>query len=405
MAANMERPRVLVLGGTGFIGRNFVQYLVNNDLASKIRVADKVPPQMAWMNPPHLVELCLSVCLSKAFEDERVEFKHANLINPTSVENAFASDSGTFDYVVNLAAETKYGQSEPVYHEGIVRLSENCAKVAARCQVKMYIEMSSGQMASSEKKPLVEDGKKDPWTSLAQHKLQVEQTLANQHSDLNFLVLRPAIVYGPGDRQGLTPRLLIGAIYRYTKEKMKLLWTKDLRMNTVHVEDVCRALWLLLQKGRPGEVYHVVDRNNTTQGKVCQLVSQVFEIDYDFMGSVLSTMARVNMSSVVEEINDKHMGPWADACQHDNIANTPLTPFLDQELLYNKHLHLDGSKLEQLGFKLEHPMVEACSLRQIADDYIRMGLFPKCLLSGDFQYAAPDNHHHGDDEDNDNDNQ
>ena len=41
---------------------------------------------------------------------------------------------------------------------------------------------------------------------------------------------------------------------------------------------------------------------------------------------------QVNMSAVVEDINDKHMGPWADACQQDNIANTPLTPFIDQVL-------------------------------------------------------------------------
>ncbi|XP_076438615.1 dTDP-glucose 4,6-dehydratase-like [Babylonia areolata] len=399
MAANVERPRVLVLGGTGFIGRNFVQYLVNNDLASKIRVADKVPPQMAWMNPPHMA----------AFEDERVEFKHANLINSTSVENAFASDSGPYDYVVNFAAETKYGQSEPVYHEGIVRLSENCAKVAAQCQVKMYVELSSGQMASSEKKALKEDGKTDPWTSVAQHKLQAERSLAaHHHPHLPHLVVRPAIVYGPGDRQGLTPRLIVGAIYRFMGEKMKLLWTRDLRMNTVHVEDVCRAVWFLLERGRPGEVYHVVDKSSTTQGKICQLVSQMFGIDYDFMGSVLSTMAKVNMSSVVEDINDKHMGPWADACQHDNIANTPLTPFIDQELLYNKHLHLDGSKLEQLGFHCEHPDLEEASLRQIVDDYVRMGLFPKCLLSGDVHYTPPDNHHlddgGGDDEDDDDDN-
>ena len=35
-----------------------------------------------------------------------------------SVENAFASDEGPFDYVVNFAAETKYGQSEPVSMTG-----------------------------------------------------------------------------------------------------------------------------------------------------------------------------------------------------------------------------------------------------------------------------------------------
>ena len=31
-----------------------------------------------------------------------------------SVENAFTDPAGEFDYVINLAAETKYGQTEPV---------------------------------------------------------------------------------------------------------------------------------------------------------------------------------------------------------------------------------------------------------------------------------------------------
>jgi len=29
----MSKPNVLVLGGLGFIGRNFVEYLVDNNLA------------------------------------------------------------------------------------------------------------------------------------------------------------------------------------------------------------------------------------------------------------------------------------------------------------------------------------------------------------------------------------
>ena len=38
-----------------------------------------------------------------------------------------------------------------VYKEGIVKLSLNCAGEAAKHNVKLYIEMSSGQMVSSEK--------------------------------------------------------------------------------------------------------------------------------------------------------------------------------------------------------------------------------------------------------------
>ena len=39
---------------------------------------------------------------------------------------------------------------------------------------------------------------------------------------------------------------------------------------------------------------------------------------------------QVNMTNVVEDINDKHMKPWADACMRDGISNTPLNPFIDQ---------------------------------------------------------------------------
>lgn len=45
---------------------------------------------------------------------KQVEFKQVNLANQASAEKAFASDDGPFDLVYNLAAETKYGQSEEV---------------------------------------------------------------------------------------------------------------------------------------------------------------------------------------------------------------------------------------------------------------------------------------------------
>lgn len=46
---------------------------------------------------------------------------------------------------------------------------------------------------------------------------------------------------------------------------MKLLWTKDLKMNTVHVRDVVRALWHLKDAGPPGEIYNLVDKGETSK--------------------------------------------------------------------------------------------------------------------------------------------
>lgn len=66
----LDKVNVLILGGVGFIGRNFIHYLLKNNLVGDIRVADKVLPQTAY--------------LSKEFQAdfERVEFKQSNLINP-----------------------------------------------------------------------------------------------------------------------------------------------------------------------------------------------------------------------------------------------------------------------------------------------------------------------------------
>lgn len=57
--------------GCGFIGRHLVSYLINNGLVSHIRVVDKTPPLLAWLNNQHMT----------AFNDKAVEFCSANLIN------------------------------------------------------------------------------------------------------------------------------------------------------------------------------------------------------------------------------------------------------------------------------------------------------------------------------------
>lgn len=365
-----SKPRVLVLGGNGFIGRNFIEYLIANDLVSKVRAVDKVPPQTAWFNKRH----------QEIFADPRVEFKSANLINAASCRNAFIDPDGDYDYVINAAGETKHGQSDPVYKEGITKLSLNCAKEASVLGIKRYIEISSGHVSRSEKVPMRENDKPDPWTVVARFKLQVEEEMRNI-PNLNYAVLRPAIVYGLADKQGLVPRLVVGAVYKHSGEMMKLLWNKDLKLNTVHVRDVSRALWHLTTHGRSGEIYNIVDRGQTTQGKISELVSDIFNINHDYVGTLLSNLAKTDMAGTVEEINDKHSGPWAEACAKDNIINTPLNPYLAQELLYHKHLNLDGSKLESTGFTCLVPEVTKENLKEVIQDYVTLGLFPHSLIS------------------------
>jgi len=75
----MSKPKILVLGGVGFIGRNFVKYLVDEDLASEIKVLDKLPTSLAFLSEAH----------KKALSAPNVTVKQANLCSPQSIEKFF----------------------------------------------------------------------------------------------------------------------------------------------------------------------------------------------------------------------------------------------------------------------------------------------------------------------------
>lgn len=72
------------------------------------------------------------------------------------------------------------------------------------------------------------------------------------------------------------------------------------------------------------------------------------------------------MASATEESNEKHLAPWSEACSKDSITNTPLSPYIDQELLYNKHLHINGTKIENVGFVYDVPRPTLDLLREVS---------------------------------------
>lgn len=362
----MSKPKVLVLGATGFIGRNLVRYLVAEDKAI-VTAVDKVFPNCAY--------------LSKEEEAlfEKANFKQKNLVNPAHIASLWESDD-SFDYVVNLAAETKYGHNDEVYAERVEHVSLACAKEAAKHKVKRFIEVSTAQVYEPTDKPKDENGKLEPWTNIAKYKLKVEEQLKGI-SGLDYVIVRPAIVYGIGDRLGIAPRIICGAIYKKLAEPMKLLWNKNLKINTVHVDDVVLALVHLFTNGKKGDVFNLADKTDTDQGSVNDILEKMFAIETKFAGKILSgAVAKLSMDSVVREVNDKHVAPWAQMTKDAGIAITPLSPYIDKELLYKKHLCIDGSAIEKTGFKYTVPKMTEQKLREWVTYYINLKLFPEGYL-------------------------
>lgn len=359
-----QKPKVLILGGTGFVGRNLVRHLVSIGAASLIRVSDKNRPEMSWFSAED----------KELFANPCVEYIMSNLVNQSSVEKAFTLPEGEFDYVIDLASTGSYGQEQEFYDQKVIAIVKVCGAEAKKRNIKKWIEVSSSQVYDETKKPAKETDKTKPWTSLAVSKLKAEQELAAL--GIPHVILRPAIIYGPGDITGFMPRVVIGAVYKHSNEKMKLLWTGTLEQNTVHVNDVVRAIWFLIEKGKNGEVYNVVDTNGTNQEKMNEIIGKLFGIKTGFIGSVVSNLAKIKFKEVVADVNEGHMEPWGEMIKKAGITRSPISPFLEPELLAKNPLNISGSKLADLGFELTVPAPTVENVRESLNYWIEQKVFP-----------------------------
>jgi nucleoside-diphosphate-sugar epimerase len=180
-------------------------------------------------------------------------------------------------------------------------------------------------------------------------------------------------------------------VYKYLDEEMKWLWTKDLRTNTVHIHDVTRALWAVAEwydkgkagwdakaMGSPTPVFNIVDKGVTTQGAMAEIIGQIFGIQTGFQGQLVSTFARLNMDSVVDDVNDELLGPWAELLAEAGITRPgPLSPFMEKELLKDTDLSMDGTRLEKVvGFRYEKPKITKELVEEVIESYKKMKWWP-----------------------------
>ncbi|KAK8113891.1 uncharacterized protein PG998_001621 [Apiospora kogelbergensis] len=373
-----EKPSVLVIGGLGYIGRFLALHIHKNDLASEVRLVDKVLPQLAWLAPE----------FDQACSNDK--FIQADATREQALSRIFdRADGKEWDYVFNCGGETRYSQEDEVYRLRSKELSLAVGREAAKRKCKCFVELSTGMVYKPDSSPSKEGDKTKPWSKIAVFKLQAEEELAKIEG-LNLVVVRLAHVYGPYASQWVATALCMARVYKHLNEEMKWLWTKDLRTNTAHIDDVTRALWDVAKWYDAGKAnwdekemgttptFNVVDKGTTTQGTVANLIGDMFQIETGFQGQFISTFARMNMDSVVDDINDELLGPWADLLAEAGITRPgPLTPFMEKELLKDTDLSMDGSRLEKVvGFEYQKPQITKELLEEVIESYKKMKWWP-----------------------------
>jgi nucleoside-diphosphate-sugar epimerase len=190
-----EKPAVLIIGGLGYIGRFLALHIQQNNLASEVRIVDKVLPQLAWL-APEFEEACSTDKFMQADASKEREF--APLPPPIttcacrggldiltcipaleSLARIFDRANGKqWDYVFNCGGETRYSQEDEVYKVRSLALSIAVGTEAAKRGVKAFIELSTGMVYKPDSQPSKEEDKVKPWSKIAVFKLQAEEQLS-----------------------------------------------------------------------------------------------------------------------------------------------------------------------------------------------------------------------------------
>lgn len=92
----------------------------------------------------------------------------------------------------------------------------------------------------------------------------------------------------------------------------------------------------------------------------------------------MSSFARMNLGSAVDEENDEVLQPWGDLLNEAGITRPgPINPYLENELVKDDDFSLDGSRFEAVtGFKYDVPKVTEEGLLQIIESYKRLNWWP-----------------------------
>jgi hypothetical protein len=93
---------------------------------------------------------------------------------------------------------------------------------------------------------------------------------------------------------------------------------------------------------------------------------------------LISTFARLNLDHVVDDVNDEILDPWAELQEKAGVTRTtPLSPFMEKELLKDADLSMDNSSfMKETNFTYEHPQITKAEVETVIESYKRMGWWP-----------------------------
>ena len=240
--------KLLVTGGLGFIGSNFILYLLKNHNEYEIVNLDA---EFYGSNPVNLSELSSS---------KKYQYVNGNICNFQLIDKLISD----CDAVINFAAESFVDRSianaKPFLEsniDGVFTLLE-CVKK----HKKKFLQISTDEVFGSlEKDSATEKFPFNPSSPYAATKASAEMLVNSYHVTYgcDTIITRCTNNYGPRQfPEKLIPKIILLA---EKNKKIPIYGSgKNLR-DWLFVNDHCEAIHLILKNGKSGQSYNISSNN------------------------------------------------------------------------------------------------------------------------------------------------
>ncbi len=255
--------RLLVTGGMGFIGSNFVRYMLESHKDVEVINLDALS---YGSNPANLADLK---------DDPRYRFVHGDICDKDLVQR-LVRDA---DVIVNFAAETHVDRSisNP---EAFIRsntLGTFTLLEAARIADVSFVQISTDEVYGTAPSGVSfsEESTLKPSSPYSASKAAADMFVLAYHRTygLRATITRCTNNFGPYQfPEKLIPKTIIRALKDlpipvYGSGKQVRDW--------IYVLDHCEAIDLVIHKGKPGEIYNISSGNEIEVLRVVELILQL----------------------------------------------------------------------------------------------------------------------------------
>ena len=258
--------KILVTGGAGFIGANFVKYMV-----------DKYPTYEVFNLDALTYAGNLKTC-QEVEEKPNYHFIHGDISNRAFISNLFEKER--FEMVINFAAESHVDRSivDPeIFLKTNVIGTQVLMDAARTFGVSRFHQVSTDEVYGD--LPL----DRPDLLFTEQTPLQASSPYSASKASADLLVLSyyrtfglPVTIsrcsnnYGPYQfPEKLIPLMISKAL---KNEPLPVYGDGKNVRDWLHVEDHCRAIDLILHRGRVGDVYNIGGRNERTNLDVVKTI-------------------------------------------------------------------------------------------------------------------------------------